>query len=85
MTVQRLLVPIYFSEYADHAVAYAIGLASTLGARVILLHVIQSPPWGGVNMDVTLLMPTARFSSTWRQRGRTTCRPMCSASLRRAS
>ena len=54
MTAQRLLVPVDFSEYADHAVAYAIGLASTLGARVILLHVMQSPPWGGVAMDVTL-------------------------------
>ena len=54
MTAQRVLVPVDFSEYADHAVAYAMDLASTLGARVILLHVIQSPPWGGVAMDVTL-------------------------------
>src|SRR4029453_17075823 len=33
---------------------YAIGLASKLGARVTLLHVIQPPPWGGADMDVTL-------------------------------
>jgi nucleotide-binding universal stress UspA family protein len=33
---------------------YAIGLASKLGARLTLLHVIQSPPWGGADMDVTL-------------------------------
>ena len=54
MTAQRVLVPVDFSEYTDHAVAYAMDLASTLGARVILLHVIQSPPWGGIAMDGTL-------------------------------
>lgn len=53
MTVQRLLVPVDFSADADHAVEYAIGLASTLGAHVTLLHVMQSPTWGGVDLDVT--------------------------------
>ena len=47
MTAQRFLVPLDFSEDANQALAYAIGLASKLGARVTLLHVLQSPPWGG--------------------------------------
>ena len=53
-TVQRVLVPVDFSEYANQALEYAIVLASKLGARLTLLYVIQSPPWGGVDMDVTL-------------------------------
>jgi universal stress protein A len=54
MTAQRFLIPVDFSEYANQAVEYAIGLASKLGARVTLLHVIQSLPLGGVDMGVTL-------------------------------
>ena len=54
MAAQRFLVPIDFSEYANQALEYAIGLASKLEARLTLLHVMQSPPWGGVDGDVTL-------------------------------
>jgi nucleotide-binding universal stress UspA family protein len=54
MTAQRFLVPVDFSAYANQAVEYAIGLASKLGARVTLLHVIQPLPLGGVDMGVTL-------------------------------
>jgi len=61
MTTQRFLVPLDFSEDANQALAYAIALASTLGARVTLLHVMQSPPWGGVDMDVTIPHAYSRF------------------------
>ena len=54
MTAQRFLVPVDFSEDANQAVEYAIDLASKLGARVTLLHVIQPPPLGGGDMDVTV-------------------------------
>lgn len=54
MAAQRFLVPIDFSEYASHALDYAISLASKLGARLTLLHVIQSLPMGGADMGVTL-------------------------------
>jgi nucleotide-binding universal stress UspA family protein len=54
MTAQRFLVPIDFSEDANQALEYAMGLASKLGARVTLLHVMPPPPWGGVAMDGTL-------------------------------
>jgi hypothetical protein len=47
MTAQRFLVPGDFSEDGNQVLEYAIGLASKLGARVTLLHVIQPPPWGG--------------------------------------
>ena len=47
MTAQRFLVPVDFSEDANQAVEYAIGLASKLGARVTLLHVIQLAAVGG--------------------------------------
>ena len=44
MTAQRFLVPLDFSADANQALAYAIGLASKRGARVTLLHVLQSQP-----------------------------------------
>jgi nucleotide-binding universal stress UspA family protein len=61
MTAQRFLVPVDCSEDANQALEYAIALASTLCARVILLHVMQSPPWGGVDMDVTLPHAYSQF------------------------
>ena len=54
MAAQRFLVPLDFSEYANQALDYAINLASKLGARLTLLHVIQPLPLGGVDMGVTV-------------------------------
>jgi universal stress protein A len=54
MPTQHFLVPIDFSEYADHALAYAIRLARTLDARLTLLHVVQPLPMAGVDMGVAL-------------------------------
>src|SRR5262245_58686734 len=54
MAAQRFLVPVDFSEYANQAVEYAIGLASKLGARLTLLHVIQPLPLAGIDMGVPL-------------------------------
>lgn len=54
MTAQRFLVPIDFSEYADQALKYALDLAQKLGAHVTLLHVIQTLPFAGAEMGVTL-------------------------------
>ena len=39
--VQHILVPTDFSAYADHALEYAIELATTLQARLTLLHVFH--------------------------------------------
>ena len=52
MTAQRFLVPVDFSEDANQAVKYAIDLASKLGARMTLLHVIQLLPLGSGDMGV---------------------------------
>ncbi len=38
MLAQHILVPTDFSEYADHALIYAIDLAQTLQARLTVLH-----------------------------------------------
>src|SRR5262245_55081227 len=54
MAAQHFLVPIDFSEYANQALEYAIGLARKLAARVTLLHVIQSLPLESVEMSVRL-------------------------------
>ena len=50
----HFLVPLDFSESANQALDYAIQLARALGARVTLLHVIQSLPFTGVDMGATL-------------------------------
>jgi len=44
MIAKHILVPTDFSEYADYALDYAIGLAKALQARLIFLHVIQLTP-----------------------------------------
>jgi nucleotide-binding universal stress UspA family protein len=44
MTAKHILVPTDFSEYADHALDYAIALAQKLRARLTLLHIIQLTP-----------------------------------------
>ena len=54
MAAQRFLVPVDFSEYATRALDYAMSLANKLGARLTLLHVIESLPLGGVDMGVVI-------------------------------
>jgi nucleotide-binding universal stress UspA family protein len=54
MIAQHILVPVDFSEYADQALTYAMELASKLGARLTLLHVIQRPIAGARSMAVSL-------------------------------
>jgi nucleotide-binding universal stress UspA family protein len=40
--IQRILVPTDFSAHSEHALNYAAILAKQLGAKIILLHVIDS-------------------------------------------
>ena len=72
MPTQHFLVPIDFSAYADHALAYAIRLAGTLDARLTLLYVMQPVPMAGVDMGVTCLRPTCR---RWKKPCRAAWRP----------
>ncbi|MFO8234419.1 MAG: universal stress protein [Bacteroidales bacterium] len=41
--VQRILVPVDFSEYSKNACHYAVGLAEKLDAEIKLLHVYYNP------------------------------------------
>jgi universal stress protein A len=41
LKIQRILVPIDFSGVANLALSYAIPLAKSLGAKIILLHVVE--------------------------------------------
>lgn len=54
MTAEHFLVPVDFSEYADHAIDYAVSLAQRLQARLTLLHVIQPLIVGGADMGMGL-------------------------------
>jgi universal stress protein A len=54
MPTPHVLVPTDFSVSAEQALDYAIRLAKTLNARLMLLHVIQPVPMAGVDMGVAL-------------------------------
>lgn len=51
---KNILVPVDFSEYAEHALDYAIVLASKLDAKVHLLNVIGIPALGVPELGVAL-------------------------------
>lgn len=60
MTIPKnILVPVDFSEYAEHALDYAVALAARLDAKVHLLHVIGIPAFGvpelGLAMSATMM------------------------------
>jgi universal stress protein A len=42
--IQKILVPIDFSEASERAAAYAAALARRLGASIHLIHVVESSP-----------------------------------------
>jgi nucleotide-binding universal stress UspA family protein len=44
--IRRILVPHDFSETAEHALSYAIGLAHKLGAAITLVHAFDTPSYG---------------------------------------
>jgi universal stress protein A len=59
MPIQHLLVPFDFSPYAEQALAYAIGLAQTLQARLTLLHVRDTMSWGVAQAEA-MIPPSVR-------------------------
>jgi nucleotide-binding universal stress UspA family protein len=61
MEVRRILVPVDFSDCSYGVVEEAVGLAGRLGARVVLLHVVQLPT--GVQPD-TVLEPSPGATET---------------------
>ena len=42
MQIQTIVVPTDFSEYAEHAFTWALGLATDRKAKIVLVHVAQS-------------------------------------------
>lgn len=45
MQFRHILAPTDFSEYSKKAVAAALELAKTFGARLTILHVVELPPY----------------------------------------
>jgi nucleotide-binding universal stress UspA family protein len=46
MQAKTLLVPVDFSETSEAALDYAIGLAHSLGARLVVMHSYELPVYG---------------------------------------
>ena len=76
MTAQHILVPIDFSEYADHALDYAIALGKALQAHLTVLHVIHLTPWVVGDMGTS-------FSGTLLEQVETEAQQLMQASLGR--
>lgn len=59
MKIQKILVPVDFSECSEHALDYAVELADKLGAAVHVLSVIGIPSYGvpelGVGITATMM------------------------------
>lgn len=53
-TPTRILVPIDFSAYSEHALDYAVALAAKLDAKVHVLHVIGIPLSGVPELGLAL-------------------------------
>ena len=45
MNIQRLLAPTDFSELSHQGLTSALELAETFGAKLLLLHVVEPPPY----------------------------------------
>src|SRR5262249_6126362 len=52
---KTILVPTDFSAFADHALDYALALASKLGARVHVVHALTIPELGVPELGVALV------------------------------
>jgi universal stress protein A len=78
LPIQRILVPVDFSEHSEHALDEAIGLAKQFGAELHLLHCYQIYPPGAFGYPYAVALPgtfegavresvTARLSG-WREK-----------------
>jgi nucleotide-binding universal stress UspA family protein len=58
VTINRILCPIDFSDFSQHALARAVAIAKTHRASVTVLHVVQvQPPWAPLPLEVTAPPP----------------------------
>jgi nucleotide-binding universal stress UspA family protein len=67
MLPKILLVPTDFSEPAEHALDYAVGLAASLGAKIYLLNVIGIPALGIPELGVAITAGTIETTLRFRQ------------------
>jgi nucleotide-binding universal stress UspA family protein len=69
MNLQRILAPTDFSELSQQGLRSALELAETFGGKLLLLHVVEPPPYPveGIvpsNLGATLLDDLERQAST---------------------
>jgi len=54
MQIRKILVPLDFSEHSMKALATAIDLAKTFGARIVLIHAYSALPYIGLSDQVPI-------------------------------
>jgi len=67
MTVKNILVPTDFSAGSQEAVRYAFDLASSLGASLHIMHVLENPFAPGAFMEMYAPPPAEYFNDLERQ------------------
>lgn len=55
-TIRRILVPTDFSDAAENAARYAVALASSLGAEVVLIHAWQLSSYSSPDSELARSM-----------------------------
>lgn len=67
LRLQRILLPVDFSECSRKALQYAVSFARQFHAEVVLLHVVEVVPVEGHTVAVEIREEAARQLSEWRK------------------
>ena len=62
MQINKILVPLDFSEHSEKGLRWAIGMAEKWQASVLLFHVVSTPIYPPVMMETPLNLPQLQTS-----------------------
>jgi nucleotide-binding universal stress UspA family protein len=68
--LQRILVPIDFSEHSKNALNYAVSIAKQFHSELILGYVVESPIYPAEFGFGQVALPTAELEMEFRERGK---------------
>ena len=74
-SLEKILLPVDFSDHSKSAARYAKALASRAQSQLTLLHVVEMP-FGGAMLDVTHVTQAREQLETFLARARKRDRPL---------